>query len=183
MRASKKRALLENEEPNLYDQDEADAEEATEEEGLPEESEEESHANGHVPDELAILETADEDELRQIISNIDDVVEILLTVPEWKVRGQDGKPRVVQVLLRSLTTFERTSFIKAMQKHDNDVTRMYPDLVILSVRHPTTKRLVFKNADRGMLNLKMGRATERMALRACDMNGLTEEAVKEMRKN
>jgi hypothetical protein len=180
VRAAKRRTLLATEEPNLYDEDEAEAEEDAE---LDPENEQEAHTNGATPDIPEYLETADENELRDIISKIDDVVEELLPVPEWKVPGKDGKPKIVTVLLRTLTTYERTSFIKAMMRSNNDIVKVYPDLVILSARHPVTKERIFHNKDRGMLDGKMGKATERIALRASELNGLTEEAVKEMRKN
>ena len=181
MRPEKKRlrALQAGEEPTLYDMEEEDEE-------IDRGSNEEPHTNGATASEPEYLETADEDELRAIISNIDDVVEELLPIPEWKVPGKDGKPKIVTVLIRSLTSFERTQFIKAMNRNgaDNiDFTRMYADLVILSTRHPETKRLVFKNADRGMLNGKMGAATERIAMRAADISGLSEKALTAMKKN
>jgi len=158
---------------NLYDE-----ENAQEDEELDVTDEQEGHTNGSTPQEVAYLETEDEDELRELISKIDDVVEELLAVPEWKVNG-----KVVEVLLRTLTTYERTSFINAMMRNNNDITKAYPDLVILSARHPKTKKLIFHKNDRGMLQTKMGRATERIALRASELNGLTEEALTEMRKN
>jgi hypothetical protein len=179
-RAARKRALLANEEPNLYDEDAIDEEESEE---LDPTAEQEGHTNGATHEEVAYLETEDEDELRDLISKIDDVVEELLDVPEWKVKGPDGKLRIVTVLLRTLTTYERTMFINAMVKHNNDISKAYPDLVILSARHPKTKKLIFHKNDRGMLQTKMGRATERIALRASELNGLTEEALTEMRKN
>ena len=184
MRAAKRRlrALQPGEEVTLYDEEG----EGAEDEELSTESDEEQHTNGHTPEEPAFLDTADEDELRSVISNIDDVVEVLLPIPEWKEMGKDGKTRIVQVLIRSLTTFERTQFIKAMNKNgveNIDMTKMYADLVILSTRHPKTKRLLFKNADRGMLNTKMGAATERIAMRASDISGLSEGFLKDMRKN
>ncbi len=185
MRTEKKRlrALQAGEELTLYD------EEGDEE--LDTNDDTETHTNGNAPEAKApeepeYLETDNEDELRTIISNIDDVVEVLLDVPEWKVRDKDGKERIVQVLIRSLTTFERTQFIRAMNKNgvDNiDFTKMYADLVILSTRHPKTKRLLFKNADRGMLNTKMGAATERIAMRAADISKLSQTALDAMRKN
>jgi len=174
VRAAKKRALLENEEMNLYDEER----ESEEDEDLDVTDEQEGHTNGSTPEEVAYLETEDENELREIISKIDDVVEELLAVPEWKHNG-----KVVTVLLRTLTTYERTSFINAMTKSNNDITKVYPDLVILSARHPKTKQHIFHKNDRGMLQTKMGRATERIALRASELNGLTEEALTEMRKN
>ena len=188
MRPEKKRlrALQAGEEPTLYDQEAEEEEDDTEE--LHTQEDGETHSNGNTPpqpEEPEYLETADEDELRAIISNIDDVVEELLPIPEWKVPGKDGKPKIVTVLIRSLTSFERTQFIKAMNRNgvDNiDFTRMYADLVILSTRHPTTKRLLFKNADRGMLNGKMGAATERIAMRAADISGLSEKALDAMKK-
>ncbi len=182
VRPAKKRALLENEESNLYDE-EAEQEEEANAELDPTTDEEEGHTNGSGPTLTEYLETEDEEELRDLISKIDDVVEELLDVPEWKVTGKDGKKRTVQVLLRTLTTFERTSFIKAMMRSNNDIVKVYPDLVILSARHPKTGKLLFHSADRGMLQTKMGRATERIALRASELNGLTEEAIQEMRKN
>src|SRR2546421_12404337 len=84
VRAAKKRALLENEEPNLYDEENAESED----EELDPANEQEEHTNGAMPEEVAYLETEDEDELREIISKIDDVVEELLAVPEWKVNGK-----------------------------------------------------------------------------------------------
>jgi len=176
MRAARKRALLENEEPNLYDEEEVAAAEDEETEELDPEAEGETHTNGASAYEY--LETEDENELRDIISKIDDVIEELLPVPEWKVNG-----KVVTVLLRTLTTFERSSFIKAMMRNNNDVTKFYPDLVILSARHPKTKKLIFHNNDRGMLNTKLGKATERIALRASKLNGLDEESIAAIRKN
>jgi len=188
LRPEKKRlrALQAGEEPTLYDQEaEEDAEEDAATDTL-DITNEEPHTNGAArSEEPEYLETADEDELRAIISNIDDVVEELLPIPEWKVPGKDGKPKIVTVLIRSLTSFERTQFIKAMNRNgvDNiDFTRMYADLVILSTRHPTTKRLLFKNADRGMLNGKMGAATERIAMRAADISGLSQTALDAMKK-
>src|SRR6266702_8299190 len=112
VRAAKKRALLETEEMNLYDEENAEQED----EGLDATDEQEGHTNGSTPQEVAYLETEDEDELRELISKIDDVVEELLAVPEWKVKGSDGKLKIVEVLLRTLTTYERTSFINAMMK-------------------------------------------------------------------
>jgi hypothetical protein len=184
MRAAKRRlrALQPGEEVTLYDEEN----EVVEDEELEaSKDDEETHTNGHTPEEPAFLDTADEDELRAVISNLDDVVEVLLPIPEWKVRDKDGKTRIVQVLIRSLTTFERTQFIKAMNKNgvDNiDMTKMYADLVILSTRHPKTKRLLFKNADRGMLNTKMGAATERIAMRATDISGLSQEFLDGLKK-
>lgn len=179
VRAAKKRALLENEEPNLYDEERDEEQDESEELDL--QDEQASHTNGDAPYDY--LDTENEDELRKVISEIDDVVEELLDVPEWKVTGPDGKLRVVTVLLRTLTTYERTQFINAMMRANNDISKAYPDLVILSARHPKTKKLIFHKNDRGMLQTKMGRATERIALRASELNGLTEEAVNAMRKN
>jgi hypothetical protein len=180
VRAAKKRALLETEELNLYDEDAMEEEEGDE---LNPANEQETHTNGAVPSEVEYVETEDEDALRELISKIDDVVEELLDVPEWKVTGPDGKTRIVTVLLRTLTTYERTMFINAMMKANNDISKAYPDLVILSARHPRTKKLIFHKNDRGMLQTKMGQATERIALRASELNGLNEEAITAMRKN
>lgn len=172
MRAAKKRGEA-GEEVGLYDEDELDALDIPAEDVV-------EHANGDAPkapDEY--LETKDEEELRTLISNIEDTVEVLLDVPEWKT--PEGK--IVQVLIRSMTTFERTSFMNDMKKVDWNMTKLYPDMVILSARHPVTKRLIFRKEDRRMLLSKMGKAMERIALKASDINGMSQEALDQMRKN
>jgi hypothetical protein len=94
-----KRRALDDTDVGLYDQDELDALDIEADDG-------EEHTNGNTPEGLSAeraeyLETADEDELREIITNIQDVVEILLPVKEWKTK--EGK--IVTVLLRSMDTF------------------------------------------------------------------------------
>jgi hypothetical protein len=161
-------------EATLYDQEAAEAEDMAEND-LKIEGETEPHTNGASP---AYVETADEDELRSLIFTTSDVVEELLDIPEWK---KDG--RVVQVLVRSLSARERTQYLNAMASgKDFDLTKAYPDLVILSARHPVTKKLLFKPADRNALLQKGGRAIERIAMRAGEISGLSEDAIKEMKK-
>jgi hypothetical protein len=70
-----------------------------------------------------------------------------------------------------------------MKKVDWNLVKMYPDLVILSARHPVTKRLIFHKNDRRMLLTKLGKATERIAMKAADLNGFSAESLEEMRKN
>jgi hypothetical protein len=173
MRAAKKRGLP-DEEVGLYDEDELDALDIPAEDVA-------EHSNGDTPKEageLEYLETKDEDELRTLISNIEDTVEVLLPVPEWKVNG-----KIVTVLIRTMDTFQRTTFMNEMKKVDWNMTKLYPDLVILSARHPITKRLIFRKEDRRMLLTKLGKAMERIALKASDINGMSQEALDDMRKN
>ena len=129
------------------------------------------------------LETEDEGELRSIISQISDKVEKLIPIPEWKVVGKDGKTRIVQVLVRALNTLERTQFINLLQKTDNDMTKVYPDLAIMTARHPKTERLLFKPGDRGMLQTRLGLAVERIALTATKISGLDKETLDSILKN
>jgi len=171
-----KRAKLNGDAPGLYEQEQADLDLAQEEADL-------DAIAAPPPVEPEYLETDDEDELRTIISNLDDMVEVLLAIPEWVVKGKDGKDRVVRVLIRSLESGERAEFLQMMQKTNFDMKKMYTDLAILTVRHPRTKNLLFKAADRGMLNKKMGRAIERMAMKSADISGLSEKALEEMKKN
>ncbi len=129
------------------------------------------------------LETEDEGELRSIISQISDKVEKLVPIPEWKVKGKDGKTRIVQVLVRALNTLERTQFINLLQRTDNDMTKVYPDLAIMCARHPKTEKLLFKPGDRGMLQQRLGLAVERIALTATKISGLDKETLDSIIKN
>lgn len=141
-------------------------------------AQEEATPNGNTPAEVEYLDTADEDELRALISNISDVVEELVPIPEWQVNG-----KVVRVLVRALTARERSQFIQNMQKVNFDLVRLYPDLAIMTARHPTTKKLIWKPADRDMLNTKIGRSLERIAMKASDISGLSEDFLNDMKKN
>lgn len=125
------------------------------------------------------VKTESASDLRALISNISDVIEEYVDIPEW--RTKDGE--IVQLLVRSLTAEERAQFIQNMQKVNFDLTKLYPDLVILSARHPQTKDLVFKPADRGMLNTKIGRSLERIAMKAADISGLSENFLNDAKKN
>ncbi len=128
---------------------------------------------------IEYLETENEEELRAIISRLDDVIEELIPVPEWVVKG-----KIVRVLVRGLNAKEWAQFQEAHIVNGKlDLVKVYPDLVILTVRHPVTKRLVFKAADRGMLLEKMGRAVERMAMKASDLSGISQRSQDALSKN
>jgi hypothetical protein len=166
-------------EPSLYDQ------EAMEEEEV-DTSDQIEHTNGHTPEQVDYLETADEAELRSAIFNVSDVVEVVIAVPEWKVKDKDGKLKVVKVLIRSLNARERAQYLNAASNNVTgtiDLVKAYPDLVILTARHPVTKKLLFKPQDRDALNQKMGRAIERIAMKAGEISGLSQEALEDMKKN
>jgi hypothetical protein len=173
MRANKRR-MLESDDNPLADEWETEPDdEVTVEESEP------APTNGHGP---AYVETEDEDELRSLITNIDDTMEEVISIPEWQEVGADGTPRIVRVLIRGLLTHERTSLIKQMQKNGGDITKLYSDLCILCARHPKTKRHIFRTADRGMLDRKMGKAIERMATKAVELSGLSPDFLEELKK-
>ncbi len=132
-----------------------------------------------VPPPIEYLETENEEELRAVISQLNDVLEALIPVPEWVVKG-----KIVRVLIRGLNAKEWAQFQEAHIVNGRlDLVKVYPDLVILTVRHPVTKRLVFKRADREMLLEKMGRAVERMAMKASDLSGISQRAQDILSKN
>jgi hypothetical protein len=134
------------------------------------------------PEPIEYADTADEGELRNAIFQSSDTLEIVLDVPEWKIKGKDGRMKVVQVLVRALSAYERAQYVDMMQKTKGDLTKAYPDIVILSARHPVTKKHIFKPADRGGLQQRIGNAVERIALNALDLSGLTEQALNNMLK-
>lgn len=124
------------------------------------------------------LDTLDAKELRTAINNCSDTIEVLLPIPEWRVNG-----KIVRVLVRSMDVEERADFIQAMQKVNFDLKKLYPDLAIISTYHPKTKQRLWSNADRGMLQGKIGRAVERIAMVASDISGLDEKFLNSLKKN
>ncbi len=137
------------------------------------------------PPQAAVLyvETESERDLYDLISNLDDTEEVLLDIPEWKVRDQEGKVRIVQVLVRAMTADERINFLKVMQQSNVDLSKLYPDIAILCARHPRTKKPIWKPADRGMLLKRHGFAIERIAMCASQISGLSQEALNDLQKN
>ena len=179
-------------EQSLYDEDaeiaaraEVEAKEREEEQkrGMGAEHETDNANRGEMKPPVAYVETEDESALRSLIFNTSDVMERVIDIPEWKTSGADGIERIVQVLVRALNAKERAQFLNSQSKNSYDLTKAYPDLVILTARHPVTKKLLFKAADRDALLKKAGRAVERIAMLAGDMSGLSEEALQEMKKN
>jgi hypothetical protein len=118
------------------------------------------------------VETSDETALRSLIFQTSDIVERMIDIPEWKING-----KVVQILLRALSAGERAEYITMMQKSNGDLSKAYPDLVIMSARHPGTKNKIFKPADRGELQKKLGNAIERIAMNVVDISGLDEKSL------
>jgi len=130
------------------------------------------------------VETEDEAELRALIEGLDDTYEVLLDIPEWKKRGPDGKERVVQVLVRALTAEERLDYAKLSQQSQFDMKKLFPELAILSARHPKTKKLIWPSAaDRASLLKKHGMAIERIATLAMSISGLSNSSMAGIRKN
>jgi hypothetical protein len=152
-------------EPTLYDLEKAEASEP--------------QTNGATPTtpEREYVETEDEGELRSLISNISDVLEELIDVPEWKVNG-----KIVQILLRALNAREYAQFGDMVAKPNVDMANAFADMVIMTARHPKTRKLLFKNADRTMLHQRLGRAVQRIAIRAAELSGLDEKTLSEMKK-
>jgi hypothetical protein len=154
-------------EPTLYDLEKAETEE--------------SQTNGVVPvstsPPVEYVETEDEDELRSLISNVSDVLEELIDVPEWHVNG-----KTVQILLRALNAREYAQFADAVSKPNVNMTNTFVDMVIMTARHPKTRKLLFKSSDRGMLHQRVGRSIQRIAIRAAELSGVDQKTLDEMKK-
>lgn len=115
------------------------------------------------------------EELRAHISNVVDIREQLVDIPEWGV----------QVLVRGLTAKERAKIVKASASPGvaSDIERLYPDMVIASCYHPTEKVLIFKPSDREMLNGKLSGVMERLAIICVKLSALDKESQEQLRKN
>jgi hypothetical protein len=154
-------------EPTLYDLDKAESEEP--------------QTNGATPvpasPPIEYVETEDEDELRSLICNVSDVLEELIDVPEWKVNG-----KTVQILLRALNAREYAQFADAVSKPNVNMTNTFVDMVIMTARHPKTRKLLFKPADRAMLHQRIGRSVQRIAIRAAELSGVDQQTLDEMKK-
>jgi hypothetical protein len=89
------------------------------------------------------IETNNEQELRSLIFNTDDREEMLVEVPQWKTK----------ILLKAATGTKRAELIALVDRPQNaDYYKdLYFELVLAGCVHPTTKRPIFKPADRDTL--------------------------------
>ena len=114
-------------------------------------------------------------EQRAHIFRMNDIVEKLLFVPEWKTT----------ILLRSLSGAQRAAIMKAAVGSDGqpDIKKMYEYTVYHGCYHPQTKERLFDFADRDAFMQKNGAVIERIAVMLNDVSGLTQSSAIEAEKN
>lgn len=115
-------------------------------------------------------------ELRKLITEMNDIPEEMVEVPEWDVkimvRGMTGKGRA-NFLRRS------TDPVTGNIQYEN----FYPELVIACSFDPETGEQIFDPADRDMLNSKSGMALGRVADVAQRLSGLGGDDIEEAKKD
>ncbi len=113
--------------------------------------------------------------LKDQIRKADDIEVETIDVDEWGVK----------VKIRGMTAGQRSQFIQDtanLEKGTVDLAKMYPDLVILTCYDPESDEPVFTQKDRDLVNSKAGKAIERIARKAMELSGLTEDAMDEAGK-
>ncbi len=121
-------------------------------------------------------EDDDERALHDYISNLDDIQEQLVEVPEWHRK----------ILVIGLNADERYTVFQShtnMQTGEVDLKGVFIDLVIKACRHPRTLKPIFSMGDRGMLSGKNSGAVDRLATMAADLSGMTATIQEALRKN
>lgn len=133
--------------------------------------------------EFERVEYGDAATMRDGIFATDDIPEELVPCPEWKVdvlvkgmRGADS----VSIMEEAAGPEDRKG------KGDSrgvDMSKMYPDIVILTAHHPQTGERLFQRGDRKALLAKSGAALNRLAMKGMKLSGLTKEAEDEAGKD
>lgn len=122
------------------------------------------------------IETEDEEQARQLIFETQDILAEVIAVPEW----------AMQVKVIAMTGEERARVMQActnMKTGEVDISKAYPDVVILCAHHVKTGKRIFKPTDRAALLKKAGSALDRIAMKALSLSGMTEEAHQLLTKN
>lgn len=137
---------------------------------------EEAGENGTAPPVVNYQEFETSDLLRAHIFNVSDILEEIVDVPEWKCR----------ILVKALTAQERARILKAAGTAipgQTDLEKLYPDMVISSCFHATSRKPIFKPSDRAALNGKLSGIVERLAMVCIRLSGLDKAAQEQIRKN
>jgi hypothetical protein len=119
--------------------------------------------------------------IRDLIAGANDIEVRQEEVPEWGVTLE----------LRAFSLDARSGFIDAMGvgQHENDeqvkgaMKRMYPAMLIAACHDPETGAPVFTEEDVPMLLGKNGKVVDRLGDVIMKMNGMTEDAVEEAKKD
>jgi hypothetical protein len=127
--------------------------------------------------------TAPAKSLAQQILDATDVESKLFPVPEWggltlELRSPTGAERAA--LVSAFINVEETAATGVAKM--NDLTRMYPALIISCAYDPETGERVFSQMDDGTvaaLNAKNGAVLERIAMACMPLVGLSPDAVEE----
>jgi hypothetical protein len=104
-----------------------------------------------------------------------DIPEEIVNVPEWGV----------DVLVRGLDGKTRTRLIASAVDNSGqvDISRVYPDLLVLSLYDPETREQVFTLDEVDLLLAKSGSALDRIVTTALNASGLNATAVDEAGKD
>lgn len=104
-----------------------------------------------------------------------DIPEEVVHVPEWDT----------DVLVRGLDGRTRTRLIASAVDGNGqvDITRVYPDLLVLSLYDPETREQVFSLDEVDLLLAKSGSALDRIVTAALTVSGLNAQAVDEAGKD
>lgn len=107
--------------------------------------------------------------LRDQILKAKDINGELMEIKEWGVK----------VEVRTMTTKERARILEnAVDPNTGKtlISNMYPEIAIACVFDPESGEPVFKNEDKDALLDKSGAVLEKIAAKAMQLSGLTEEA-------
>jgi hypothetical protein len=135
------------------------------------------NGDGPAAPEVEYQEFDSDDAMLAHILEVDDGDEVLVSVPEWKVK----------ILCRALPGTERARLLKRninMQTGAVDLEKMYPQLLALGCFNPKTGKQFFKPAAmQQVMDKKNGAIIERLAVKIAKMSGMDKESVEAAQKN
>ena len=110
--------------------------------------------------------------LRDQIAKADDLSTEEVPVPEWDI----------VLTMRTPTLAERSTMIRRFvsesgESKSNDLSEMYPALLIATCVDPETGAALFTDADADLLRSKNGNVVERLATTALRLAGMSADAI------
>lgn len=117
--------------------------------------------------------------LKELTANAKDIKSETVAVPEWDLRDGDGN--VIQAfvcVVKGLNGSDRADLLQnaTMANGRPDYKKLYPLVVQLCTYDPETGMRVFDREDIPMLNEKSGSALDRIATKALELSGLSNES-------
>lgn len=139
---------------------------------------ESQNGEGKHEEEIEWVETDNERQMRELIFRTDDRPEVIVPVPEWKLK----------ILIRSMSGTERSQFLfyqaNLSDKSQDYIKKLYFRIVLLCCYHPKTHKPIFQPTDQdSFMDEKNGAIIEMLAMIGQQLSHLDNSTREAARKN